>query len=126
MEFYLNLDGKESQSYFNNDDLFIFFPQLNQSHPPKFNECERNEFIANDIIKFYYFELMKVILRKYGYVVRFEEQSFQYQPNNISKWQYEEETKKVLIHLRKSLKDTFNENDKINFINKIYQDRIYI
>lgn len=126
MEFYLNLDGKESQSYFNNDDLFVFFPQLYQFHPSKFREEERNEFIKNDMIKFYYYELMKVILRKYGYVVTFEDQSFQHQPVNIAKWKYKEETKKVLEHLRKSIKDIFNENDKINFINLIIQDRINI
>lgn len=126
MEFYINLDGKKSQSYFNSDDLYVFFPQLNQSHPPKFGEKERDEFIKNDIIKFYYYELMKVILRKYGYVVIFEDESFQYQPNNIIKWNGKKETKKVLEHLRQSIEDTFNENDKINLINKIIKDRINI
>lgn len=113
MKFYTK-DGKN-----NNKDNKLIFPQNNS-----LTEEQRNEFISNDMIKYNYYDMIKMALKKYGYSIT-DDIKLSYEKNsNYNQWK-ENKIIKYLKMIKESIEYTFNDKKYINLLNELIEDRIY-
>lgn len=131
-------EGLKCFEYFGLDDVISTFiridftpqlsflmPHVDQMNPP-FTQENRDEFIKDQIIRINYFNMVDLLLLRYGYLPNFCggcdrcKETYIYSRNN------KKQTLEILEHIFKSIKDTFDDKMYDNILKCCIDDRIYL
>lgn len=131
-------EGLKCFEYFGLDDVISTFiridftpqlsflmPHIDQMNPP-FSQENRDEFIHDQIIRINYFNMVDLLLLRYGYLPNFCggcdrcKETYVYSQNN------KKQTLEILEHIFKSIKDTFDDKMYDNILKCCIDDRIFI